>query len=105
MDGFRPKLSLGKHRSEHDILDSALEPSFEHTTFHQTPVTLQKSHIEVWHSIRGALAGNTVLAPAVAHVVASAQVDAPSVLQGSRQSTIVPSPIFSHHQHLSRTYW
>ena len=86
-DDFRPDPNLGKYRSEHEFFDSATEQPFEDTTFFQFPDTLQKRDDKVQDTIRGAIAGPAVAAPAVAHVVAPAgspaQADAPKVPLGA----------------------
>ena len=51
-DDFRPNPSSGKYRSEHEIFDSALEQSFEDTSFYQIPATSQKIDDEVQHNTR-----------------------------------------------------
>ena len=96
IDEFWPDPSLGKFRSEHEILDSALEQSLDGTTFYQHP-QLWKKHDEMQHILQRAIAGPAIAVPAaVAAVVgtpdAPAQADVPQVNYESGQGPSFPPP-------------
>ena len=70
--------------------------------FTQIPATPHKSDAEPQHKTRGAIAGHSVAAPAVTHVVAPAgalaQADGAVVLLGASEG-----PRSHHHPHLIQT--
>ena len=70
MNDFRPDLSLGKYRFEHEIFDSALEQSFEDTSLYHNPETPQKTDNEVQHTKPGAIVGPEVTVTALSSAIA-----------------------------------